>query len=178
MPSTRKQREETVAQLSKDLENVQGLVVAEYKGVKTPELNELRGRLRPLKSTCRVVKNTLAKRALKNSGIAGIDPFFDGQSALIIQKGDAMASFKVVVEFERGHENYKIRAGYMNGQVLKPAELKVLAALPPKNVLIARFLWGLQSPVTRFAGVLSAPLRYLVCAFDQVAKQNQQGAKS
>jgi len=175
MPSTRKEREESVATLTKDLEDVQGLVVAAYASVKTPELNELRAKLRPLNSECRIVKNTLTKIALKNRGINGFDDFFAGQSALVIQKGDAVASTKVLVEFAKAHENLKIKAGYMDGKVFQSAELKALAALPPKKVLVAQFLGSLQSPLYGLQSVITAPLRYLANALDQVAKQKEKG---
>ena len=101
MPSLRKDREESVAALTNELKEIDGLVVAGYVGVKTPELNELRDKLRPLKCRCAVVKNTLAKLALKGAGIeGGLDGFFDGQSALVLQKGDMIASMKILVDFE------------------------------------------------------------------------------
>ncbi len=176
MPSTRKQREEAVALLSKTLEDIQGLVVTEYTGLKTPELNELRDKLRPLKSECRVVKNTLAQIALKSRGLEPLAEFFDGMSALLIQKGDAVASLKVLMDFTKDHQNLKVRAGYMGGQVFKPAELKALAALPPRQVLLAQLLGQMRSPVQKLHGVLSANLKNLAYALSQVA-QKKDGAQ-
>ncbi|MGQ0645352.1 MAG: 50S ribosomal protein L10 [Elusimicrobiota bacterium] len=173
MPSTRKQREETVATLSRDFENIEGLVVAEYAGVKTPELNELRAKLKPVKGECRIVKNTLTKIALKNRGMDAFGEFFAGPSALVIQKGDALASTKVLVDFIKGHANLKLRAGYMHGRVLNPADLKALAALPSKPVLLGQFLARLQGPLYGLQGALTAPMRYLASALDQVAKKKE-----
>lgn len=173
MPSTRKDREETVATLTKDFEDIQGLVVAAYTAVKTPELNELRAKLKPLQSECRIVKNTLTRIALKNRGIEGFGDFFEGQSALIIQKGDAIAATKVLVDFEKAHENLKLRAGYLDGKVLQSKELKALAALPPKKVLLAMLLGNLQSPLQKLHGVLTGNLRYLASALDQIAKKKE-----
>lgn len=176
MPSVRKEREETVAVLTKTLEDVQGLVVAEYTGVKTPELNELRSKLKPMKGECRIVKNTLAQLALKNRGLESFSEFFMGQSALVIQKGDAVATLKLLVDFTKSHENLKIRAGYLAGQVYKAAELKAIASLPPRKVLLAQFLGGLQAPLSQLHGVLSANLRNLACALDQIAKRKEKSA--
>jgi large subunit ribosomal protein L10 len=173
MPSTKKERIESVNVLTKDLEKTQGLVVAGYVGVKTPELNELRDKLRPIKGRCMIVKNTLAKIALKNRGIAGMEGFFEGQSALVLQNGDTVASLKVLVDFEKGHSNLKIRAGYLNGHVMKAAEIKIMAALPTKNVLMAQMLRGMQTPVSKLQSVMSAPLRYLASAMDKVAKSRE-----
>jgi large subunit ribosomal protein L10 len=173
MASTRKQREEAVATLTQDFEDVKGLVVAEYAGVKTPELNELRDKLRPLKSQCRIVKNTLTRIALKNRGMDAFGEFFTGSSALVIQKGDAAAATKVVVDFAKAHENLKVRAGYIDGRIYKAQELKSLASLPPKPVLIAQLAGTLQAPLARLQGVLSASVRGLAQALDQVAKKKQ-----
>ena len=170
MPSTRKEREETVSALTQEFEGVRGLVVAGYVGVKTPELNELRGKLRPLNVRCIIVKNTLAKIALKNKGIdGGFGNFFEGQSALLIQKGDPLASLKVIVEFAKAHGNYKIRAGYLDGTVMTADQVKVVAALPSKNQLLAQLLGALQGPLSRFGQTLSAPLRALANVLNQVA---------
>jgi len=178
MPSLRKERETAVATLSEDLKGIEGLVVAGYVGVKTPELNELRDKLRPLKSRCTIVKNTLARIALKNASIdGGFADFFDGQSALVIQKGDAMASLKVLVDFEKAHVNFKIRGGHMAGKVMKPAEIKAIAGLPTKKVLLSMLLSRLQGPVQNLHSVMSAHLTQVVRALDQVAKKKEAAGK-
>jgi large subunit ribosomal protein L10 len=175
MPSTRKEREETVNTLTRELEGVQGLVVAAYAGVKTPELNELRDKLRPFNSRCSIVKNTLAKIVLKTKGIDGrFSNFFEGPSALIIQKGDPLPSLKVIVGFAKAHGNYKIRAGYMDGKVMNPAEIIAMAALPPKKQLLAQLAAGFQGPLYKFQSALSAHLRTLSGVLDQVAKKKER----
>jgi large subunit ribosomal protein L10 len=175
MPSLRKEREEAVATLSRELkDDLQGLVVAGYASVKTPELNELRGKLRPLKARCSVVKNSLAKLALKNAGVDGaFGEFFEGPSALVIQKGDPLVSLKALVDFERAHGNFKIRAGHMNGRVMGLAELRVVASLPSKTVLLAQLLGRLQGPLYGFRGALEAHLRYLINALEQASKKKE-----
>lgn len=174
MPSLRKEREEAVATLTGELKDIQLLVVAGYVGVKTPELNELRDKLRPIKGRCSVVKNSLAKIALKTAGInGGFSDFFDGQSALVIQKGDAAASLKVLVDFEKAHANFKIRAGHMDGKVMKAAEIKAVAALPPRPILLSMLLGRLQGHLQGLHGVMSAHLGQLARALDQVAKKKE-----
>jgi ribosomal protein L10 len=85
----------------------------------------------------------LAKIALKNKGIdIGFSEFFKGQSALIIQKGDAIAGLKVLVEFEKTHANMKIRAGVLTAKFLMAADLKAVAGLPPRPVLFHNFWPG------------------------------------
>ena len=179
MPSLRKDRESAVDTLTKEFDGLQGLVVAGYVGVKTQELNELRLKLRPHKARCQIVKNRLAKIALKNKGIdVGFAEFFKGQSALIIQKGDAVAGLKVIVEFEKSHANMKIRAGVIDGKVFKSGDLKAVAALPSRPVLLSQLLARLQGPLTQFAGAITADLRNLASLLDQVAKQKEKAAKA
>jgi large subunit ribosomal protein L10 len=174
MPTkTRKQREETVAELNDVLGNAQGIVVADYVGVKTPELNELRLKLRPSNSECRIVKNTLTKIALKSKGFEPLAEFFTGQSALVIQKGDTSDSLKALFDFSKTHENWKIRAGVVGGTLMKTAELKALASLPPRPVLLSQLLRALQSPVTKLASVMSAPTRQLATVLSNVAKKKE-----
>jgi large subunit ribosomal protein L10 len=157
---------------------VNSLVVAEYVGVKTPELNELRSKLRPVQGKCQIVKNRLAKIALKNRGIDdAFAEFFKGQSALVIQKGDAIAGLKVVVDFEKAHSNWKIRAGYLDGKVLKSAEVKAVASLPGRQTLLGMLAAGLNSPIQKLHGVMNAHLRNLVGVLDQVGKKKETAAK-
>ncbi len=178
MPSLRKDREVAVDTLTKEFDGLQGLVVAGYVGVKTQELNELRGKLRPHKARCQIVKNRLAKIALKNKGIdLGFSEFFKGQSALIIQKGDAIAGLKVLVDFEKTHANMKIRAGVIDGKVFNVSELKAVAGLPSRTVLLSQLLARLQGPLTQFAGAITADLRNLASLFDQIAKQKEKAGK-
>lgn len=175
MPSLRKERVEAVDTLTNDFADIQGLVVAGYVGIKTQELNELRGKLRPHNARCQIVKNRLAKIALKNKGIdIGFSEFFKGQSALIIQKGDAIAGLKVLVEFEKSHSNMKIRAGVIDGKVFKGAELKTVAGLPSRSVLLSQLLARFQGPLTQFAGAITADLRNLASLLDQIAKQKEK----
>jgi large subunit ribosomal protein L10 len=175
MPSLRKDREVAVDTLTKELEGLEGLVVADFVGVKTIELNELRGKLKPLKGRCQIVKNRLAKIALKNRGIdVGFAEFFKGQSALFIQKGDAFAGLKVIVDFERTNAKLKIRGGIVDGKVLNAGDLKAMASLPPRPILLAQLLARLQGPLTQLAGVLTADLRNLASVLDQVAKKKGQ----
>jgi large subunit ribosomal protein L10 len=174
MPSLRKERETAVAALTEDLKGSVGLVVAGYVGVKTPELNDLRDKLRPINSRCVVVKNTLAKLAMKGAGIdAGLDSFFDGQSTLVLQKGDTAATMKILVDFEKAHANFKIRAGRMEGKVVSLAEIRAVASLPPRPILLATMLCRMQGPLQGFHTVLSSPMRYLLNALDQVAKKKE-----
>lgn len=171
MASTRHQREENVLDLTRDLQELTGVVVAGYAGTKTQELNDLRAKLRPAKGQCRVVKNTLAQRALDSRGLKGLADFFEGPSALVVQHGDAVASLKILMDFEKTHQTFKIRGGQVEGQIFRSAQLKVLASLPGKRELIAQVASRLNSPIQGLHTVLRAPLGQLAAALSEVARK-------
>ena len=94
-----------------------------------------------------------------------------GPSAIIIEKGDAIATIKAIFEFAKSHENIKVNAGYLDGKVLSDKELKAISTLPSREVLIAQLLGTLQAPMVNLVSVLQAPMRDLVGVLDQVAKK-------
>src|SRR5690348_11727840 len=105
------QKTETVQELEKQAKEATGLILTSFKALKTTEFNELRAKLRPIKSEYRVVKNSLTKIALKNAGMEALANVLDGPSAVVIERGDAIAAMKAVFEFAKSHENLKINGG-------------------------------------------------------------------
>jgi len=166
--SNKAERQEFVKTLTKDLEGVDALILTEYKGLKVQELDELRAKLRHIKGEYRIVKNTLTKIALKNMGLEEFAGFFEGPSALVIERGDPAAIAKVLVGFAKEHENLKLRAGILEGRILSDKEIVELAKLPGRTALICKFIGTLQAPLYNLAYVLSAPLNSLVRAFQAV----------
>jgi large subunit ribosomal protein L10 len=171
MPTTEK--ELSVQELEKQARECKGLMVAAFKGLKTVEFNELRLKLRSQQSECRVVKNSLTRIALKNAGIQALADALEGPTAIVIQKGDATSSIKTVFEFAKTHENIKIRGGYLDGQVLSGAQLKEIAGLPSREVLLSILLGTLQSPLVNLVSVMQAPMRDLVNVLDAISKKSE-----
>lgn len=169
MPTTEKKQ--IVEEFEKQTRESKGLVVTAFKGLKTVEFNELRQKLRPLQSEYRVVKNSLTRIALKNAGMAVLADHLQGPSAIVIERGDPLTTLKAVFDFAKTHENVKVMGGYLDGKVLDDKELKELAALPPREVLLAKLLGTLQAPMVNLVSVLQAPVRDLVNVLDQVAKK-------
>lgn len=165
------QKEATVKAFEKQARDAKALIVTTVKALKTTEFNEIRAKLRPLKSEYRVVKNSLTKIALKNAGMEGLAALISGPSAVVIEQGDAIAATKAVFEFAKTHENLKINGGVFEGKVLTSAQLKAIASLPAREVLIAQLLGTLQAPMVNLVSVLQAPMRDLVGVLDQVAKK-------
>ncbi len=172
MPTEDKKK--IIAEFEEQARGSTGLLVTEYKGLKTVEFNELRQKLRPLRSEYRVVKNSLTRIALKNAGLDALADALQGPAAVVIERGDPVATIKTLYEFSKTHENLKVKAGYFEGKVLSGQELKAIAALPSREVLLATLLGTLQAPLIHLVGVLQAPVRDLACVLDAVAKKSAE----
>jgi large subunit ribosomal protein L10 len=165
------QKTKAVQNLEKQAKESKGLIITSFKALKTVEFNEMRAKLRPLTSEYRVVKNSLTRLALKNAGMEKLAEMLQGPTALVIERGDPIAATKAVFEFAKTHENLKINGGYFEGKVLSAQELKVIAFLPSREVLLAKLLGTLQAPMVNLVSVLQAPMRDLVGVLDQIARK-------
>src|SRR3954465_2477687 len=112
------QKKSAVDTLTKEAKESTGLVITAFKGLKTTEINEFRAKLRPLKGSYKIVKNSLTRIALKNAGMEALADALKGPSAIVIKKGDPVATLKIIFEFAKTHENIKVNAGYLDGKVL------------------------------------------------------------
>src|SRR5262245_62001280 len=167
------QKINAVQALEKQAKEAKGLIVTGFKAMKTVEFNEMRQKLRPVQGEYRVVKNSLTRIALKNAGMEALADALQGPSAIVIERGDAIAAMKIVFDFAKTHENLKINGGVFEGKVLSSAELKAIATLPSKEVLLETLLGALQAPLVNLVSVLQAPLRDLVGVLDQTAKKSK-----
>lgn len=152
---------ESVKALEEKLKASPNLLLTTYQGLSTPELNDLRAKLKPLNSEFGVVKNTLTSIALKNIGLEQFAKFFNGPTALAFQKGDPAALSKAVVQYAKENEKLKIVAGYLDGRVLTEKEIKTLATLPSREGMLTILAVMLNTPVQRLATVLNAPIQKL-----------------
>ena len=169
MPTESKKK--TVEHLTQVAKESTGLLVTAFKGIKTTEINDFRAKLRPLKGEYRIVKNSLTRIALKNAGMEALAEAMQGPTAVVIERGDPIATIKAVFEFAKTHENIKVNAGYLDGKVLSGKDLKAIANLPSREVLIAQLLGTMQAPMVNLVSVLQAPMRDLVGVLDQIAKK-------
>jgi large subunit ribosomal protein L10 len=165
------QKKSAVDTLTKEAKESTGLVITAFKGLKTTEINEFRAKLRPLKGSYKIVKNSLTRIALKNAGMEALADALKGPSAIVIKKGDPIATLKIIFEFAKTHEKIKVNAGYLDGKVLTDKDLKTLSNLPSREVLIAQLLGTMQAPMVNLVSVLQAPMRDLVGVLDQIAKK-------
>jgi large subunit ribosomal protein L10 len=135
-------------------------ILTDYRGLKTSELNELRSKLRDANIEYKVVKNSLAQIAAKNAGLAHLEELFQGPVAVLLSSGDVSQAAKVLADYIRTTKStLGIKGGFLPDTVLSDKDLDALAKLPSREVLIARVIGGMQSPIYGLVNVLAGPIR-------------------
>lgn len=170
----RKEKELAVQELTDKMKSTNGVVITEYQGLTVLELSELRAKLRPLRCEYKVVKNTLTKRALKDLGLEDFSQYFQGPTAIAIENGDPVACTKVLVDFSKDHDKLKLKMGLLGKKVLSQQEVKSLAKLPSREVLLAQVVGAMKSPMYGIVNVLQGPIRNFVYVLEAVKKQKPQ----
>lgn len=148
-------KKEVVAEIAAKAAGAQTLVLAEYRGTKVEDMTKLRSAARAKGVYMRVLKNTLARRALSGTQFEVASEHMVGPLLYSFSE-DAVAAAKVVNEFAKANEKLVIKAGAYNGKVLDKASVQALANIPSKEVLLSQLLGLMQSPVSRMARVLAA----------------------
>jgi large subunit ribosomal protein L10 len=175
----RSEKERVVAELAERLRSAQTLMVADYRGLSMPEIDELRTRLLEAGARFTVVKNTLTKLAAEAAGTKDVLELIDGPTAIAFLEadGDPVAVAKVLNETARAHDVLVIRGGILDGSLVGDADIKRLATLPAADVLRAQLAGAVVAPLTTIVGLFTAPLRDLVGVIDARIRQlEEQGA--
>jgi large subunit ribosomal protein L10 len=136
-------------------------ILTEYRGLRVKDLAQLRRNLAPAGGDYKVYKNTLARFAVREAGLADLEPMLVGPTAITFVKGDAAAVAKVLRDFSGTNPHLVIKGGVLGDKVIGTSETTALAALPSRDVLLARFAGGLAAPLTQLAGLLQALPRSL-----------------
>ena len=165
MPTQEKVTE--VADLKTRFEGVKTVVLTEYRGLTVRQLSDLRKQLRAVSAEYKVVKNRLARLAIASSPLDGLGTHLKGPTGIITSKEDPVAVAKALHAFARAHQALAIKAGFVEGQVLPPTELRALAELPSKEALRAQIVGAIQGGLSTLVGVLMAPQRELVYILKQ-----------
>lgn len=144
-----------VAEVSAKVANAQTIVVAEYRGIQVGHMTQLRAKARSEGVYLRVLKNTLARRAVEGTAFSGLASEMTGPLIYSISE-DAVAAAKVVNDFAKTNDKLVIRAGNYAGKQLDKAGVAALANIPSREVLLAQLAGIMQAPVSAFARGLAA----------------------
>jgi large subunit ribosomal protein L10 len=146
-----------VAELTDSFQNSAATVLTEYRGLTVAEITELRRSLGG-QTTYAVSKNTLARRAAADAGIAGLDELFTGPTALAFVAGDPVEAAKGLRAFARTHPVLVIKGGVFEGRAISAAEVNKIADLESREVLLAKLAGAMKGNLTKAAGLFQAPL--------------------
>ena len=152
----RAQKEEMVASIRSDLETAKSVILASHMGIDVNTVNELRADFRANDVTYRVVKNTLAKLALRDTEMEVIADMFSGPTAIAYSAEDAVSPAKVIKEFAKEHDAYEVRGGFLDGKALDTEGVNQLADMPTKDEMRAQVLRLFKEVPTKFVRVLNA----------------------
>ncbi len=156
----RAQKQDAIEALKSDFAGAGAVVVTHYMGLTVREMTDLRGRLRQEGAQLKVVKNTLATKALGGSiGEAG-DALFKGPVA-VAYAPDPVSAAKIATQYAKENDKFSVIGGFMGLQVLDKASVTALASLPSLDQLRAKLIGLIQAPATKIAGVLQAPAAQL-----------------
>ncbi|NNE12135.1 MAG: 50S ribosomal protein L10 [Ilumatobacter sp.] len=145
-----------VEEITQRLNEARAVFVSEYRGMSVPDMAEVRNALRPTDAQHVIYKNTLAKRAVSDVGVEGLDEHLSGPTALTFVYGDVAGAAKALREAAKSQPMLVIKGGVLGEAALSADDVKALADLPSRDELLAKFAGALQAPLVKTAGLLQA----------------------
>jgi large subunit ribosomal protein L10 len=172
----REEKVTAIAELREKLGKARGAVLTDFRGLTVADITDLRAALRKSQVEYTVVKNTLAKRAVQNTAVAGLSALFEGPTAVAISVTDPVAASKAVTQWAKGRTTFTIKGGAVEGRVVTASDIVSLAALPNREVLLGRVAGVMQAPIAGLARVLAASLSGFANVLDRVRERKETGA--
>ena len=174
----RKEKALVVSDLGEKVKGFQAVVLTNYRGLNVEQMNRLRQRLREEKISYHVVKNTLMKLASKGTDLEKLGNYFEGPTAMAISYGDPVLLAKILSEFVKTQPSLEIKVGLIQGKVTSPEEVKALATMPSREVLLGQILGGIQGTASQLGTVIYNAIKQVLgiiqARADQLSKQTPE----
>jgi large subunit ribosomal protein L10 len=170
---SRKLKEKKVEEIKTNLQDSKVIVLTDYRGLTVTEINELRRILKEEGVQYKVVKNTLTRLAVRELGLNGLEPYLQGPTAIAYGYDDPVVPVKLLVKFSRGNEHLEIKGGFLEKDILNEEELRQIARLPSRDVLLAKTLACFQAPLAGMLSVLQGNMRNLVSVLHAIGEQKE-----
>jgi len=164
-------KKQMIKEIKERLEDYPNLFLSSFKGMIAPEQDQLRHKLKEIDVSLVVVKNRIAKQAFQQSGLEILLPMMQGLTAVALGGEDCILPSKVLVDFARKSENFKILGAYVDEQLLDSDSVKRLAAIPSKEALLAQVFCGFKSPIQGLVNTLSATIKKFVIVIDKIKEK-------
>lgn len=153
----KQEKKEAIDELHEKFARAKTAVITGYTGINVEQITDLRAKLRKSKVEYRVVKNTLARKAVEGTGLEPLKDHFIGPVGIALGFDDVVAPARVLFEFTKVQAKLELKIGVLDGKLLKQTDIKALATLPSLNALRGKIVGLLQAPASRMVGVLAAP---------------------
>ncbi|MCU0665792.1 MAG: 50S ribosomal protein L10 [Candidatus Omnitrophica bacterium] len=157
--------------IKKYIKESESVFVVKYSGLSSPDICSLRQALRDVKVGMFVVKNTVARRALKDAGFEETSKKIEGPCGLVFIKEESAAASKVICNFAKDHEKLQVQGGFLNEKLLERKDIEALAKLPSKDVLRAQVVCTLKSPINNLVFVLNGTLKKFAVCLEQIKQK-------
>jgi len=148
----------------------QGLIIIKYSGVSSPDMSILRKALRGSGSDLFVVKNSIAKRAMKELGLVDLIKSIETPCGMIFFKDEPVDTSRILCAFRKDHEKLVLEGGLLQDKLLSLKDIEIMSALPSKEALRAKVVMTLNAPISKLAIVLNQTLKKFVYCLEQIKK--------
>jgi large subunit ribosomal protein L10 len=166
----KEEKQQTVESLGEQFRAIDSAFLINYKGLKVVDATELRRKIREIDGCYVVVKNTLAMLAAKQTKLELLEPYFEGPTAVAYHHKDIVGLAKLLTEISKSNPNIAFKAALVEGKVVPASEIRAIASMPSREVMLSKLIFILKAPLQRLATVLKAPVRNLDLVLKQVEK--------
>jgi large subunit ribosomal protein L10 len=174
----RTEKEEAVASLNRGFSDAKFVSLLTFQGLNVAEISSLRHELRGAGTEFHVVKNTLAKRAIKGTDLELLEEYFQGSTAVASTNQDPSPPAKILARFAKENPNLKVKVGMLEGKPLSMEKVEALSKLPPREVLLSMLLGTLKAPTNGLVNVLAGVLTKFMGTLEAIKQEKEKSANT